>query len=301
MMRSPMWTAGVAMVVVACALGASAQGSQAALDAIKGYEFGQSRKPLDAVAALVVAAVDTPQQQTLANELVSILKGNATLECKRFVCRQLAVVGTEEQVDAVAPFLLDKDLSDMARYALQPIAGAEVDAALLDALKSADGSKAIQIGLVESLGARGTARAVSPLRKLILAGDEDVARAAIVSLGRIGTSRAGRALASAKGKVAPALKDDVSQAQLIIAGNCLASGKRDRAGDMYEALVTPEESDAVRKAAFIGLARSGGLNEDNDAWRARLDRDPALREAAAGYLHGVADRYDTLAEQQTAR
>lgn len=269
------------------------------IGAIKSYEFGQSRKPLDRVAKIVLDAVGTPRQQAVAYQLAGLLNSDATLECKRFACRQLAVIGTESQLDDLAPFLRDDDLSDMARYALQPIESDAVDRALLDALDKTD-SDSIAIGIATTLGARGTERAVSPLKKLAASGKENVARAAIAALGRVGTKGAARALASVKGQVPHGLRNDVSEAQLRIAATLLAAGDADRAEAIYEELVAAEEPDAVRKAAFLGLVKSGGI-EDPEAWRARLDNDPMLREAAAGYLHKVADRYETLAEQQTAR
>lgn len=294
-MNAVTWILGAAVAVSISA------GGQSALDAIASYEFGQSRVALKQVEAMVVAAVDTPQQYALANDLVALLASDATLECKRFVLRQLAMIATDAQVGALASYLLDRDLSDMARYALQPIADDSVDRALLDALGSRDVPTTIQVGLITSLGARGTARAVRTLNAHAKSDDPAVARAAFAALGRIGTPRAARALASVKSRVAEDLRGDVSHAQLAAADAMFTTGRADRARTVYEALVAREEPDAVRKAAFIGLVNSGGLDDAPETWRARLDQDPILREAAAGYLHRAAARYATMAEQQTAR
>src|SRR5690606_21289425 len=183
--------------------------------AIQSYEFGQSRKPLDAVAKLVVGAVGTPNQQQLAHEMAALLSSGATLEAKRFACRQLAVIATEAQTAAIAPYLLDEDLSDMARYALQPVAGDAVDRALIDALAKANDDQATCIAT--TLGARRTDRAVASLKKRAASGNAAVARAAIAALGRIGTPRAARALTSLNDHVAAERKYDVANALLLAA------------------------------------------------------------------------------------
>jgi hypothetical protein len=278
------------------------QQTHQAFEAIKSYRFGQSRQPLDAVAAIVVAAVGTAHQQEVAGQLTTVLNSNATLDCKRFACRQLAIIGTPAQIDAVAPFLLDETLADMARYALQPIEGAAMDKALLAALKNAPQTPAtLRIGLITTLGARGAEPAIRPLGAFAAGNDPQVARAAIAAMARIGGVKGARALESARNKVRPELQPEVSEALLAVAGALLANGAPDRAARIYNQLAVPQQPDAVRAAAFIGLAKSGGLDADAAEWHARLAQDPTLRKAAAGYLHEVAAHYTRVAERQLAR
>jgi hypothetical protein len=72
----------------------------------------------------------------------------------------LALVGSAKSVPVLAPLLRDPKTTESARYALQPVAGAEASAALRDALLALSG--AAKAGLIGSIAVRGdnTARAV---------------------------------------------------------------------------------------------------------------------------------------------
>ena len=60
---------------------------------------------------------------------------------KDFVCRKLAIIGTAESVPALAALLPDKDLSHMARYALERIPAPEAAKALREALAKTSGAR----------------------------------------------------------------------------------------------------------------------------------------------------------------
>ncbi len=158
----------------------------AELEAIKTYTYGQSRAGILVVEAMVRdALVDTPERSAeMADQLASLLGKDTTADCKQFVCRQLYFIGTENQVPALAPLLVSDDTSDMARYALEAVPGAKVDAALLAALDNAP--KASKIGIVNSLGVRRTNSARTALRELTRGNDPDLAAAAEAALGKIG-------------------------------------------------------------------------------------------------------------------
>ena len=68
-------------------------------------------------------------------------------------------IGTAESVPALAALLPDKDLSHMARYALERIPAPEAGAALRDALPKLSG--ALKVGVIGSLGVRRDAASVA--------------------------------------------------------------------------------------------------------------------------------------------
>lgn len=153
---------------------------------IASYEFGQSHEPLHAVENLVREALHSPAEtKALAAGLAALLESDATLECKRFVCRQLSLVGGEENVPALAALLKDKELGEMARYALQPIPGKAVDAALIQALGECRDS--MKAGIVNTLGMRRSVGASDVLEALTSHRDPEIAGAARAALARIGT------------------------------------------------------------------------------------------------------------------
>jgi hypothetical protein len=66
--------------------------------------------------------------------LLAILKTDAPPAEKADAFRELARIATGEAVPVLAPLLADEALSDMARFALEPIPDQAVDEALRDAL-----------------------------------------------------------------------------------------------------------------------------------------------------------------------
>jgi len=98
------------------------------------YNFGDSRVPLADVEDLVRLSLQSQESRAmLAAMLGDLLEGNATVDGKRFACRQLALIGTEAQVAQLAPLLNDPALTDLVRSALERIPGQEAATALAGA------------------------------------------------------------------------------------------------------------------------------------------------------------------------
>ena len=255
-----------------------------ALGKIVTYKFGESREPLSVVADLVRDALAVPEKrQVLAGELAAILATDATLDCKQFVCRQLALIGGAENVQALAPLLTSPDTADMARYALERIPGAEADAALIVALAAAPA--VFKVGIINSLGERGCADAVDELGPLAVHADPVVAEAAIAALGKIGGAKADEALA--KAEVGAELVQVVANARLDCAAQYLAQGKKKPAAAIYEDLFVPNAPRPVRVAALKGLVTAKGA-KGVDLVIAALDgKDAALHGVALGLVRGL--------------
>jgi hypothetical protein len=156
-----------------------------AIQNIKGYEYGESREPLTVVEDLVRYSMKASGQgDGLAGDLAALLSDpEATMACKQFVCRQLALIGTEANVTAIAPLLGNADTAHMARYALQPIPGDSVDVALINALPRSSG--VTKAGIINTLGYRGSALAAPALTPLAADGDPLIAEAAQSALVKI--------------------------------------------------------------------------------------------------------------------
>ncbi len=238
------------------AIPASALTADELLQQIATYEYGKSRVPLLVAEDWVRMYIDKDRERRgIAHALEGLLSGNTTMDGKQFVCRQLAVIGSEENLPALEPLLLDARTADMARYAIQRMQGAKADAVLLNALDNAD-SVSIP-GVINSLGDRRTAAALKPLSKLATGDDHVVAECAIAAIGKIGGKDAAKALYKVKGNVDPSLARSVSDAQLLVAEDLLASGNAADAATIYKALTGDKEEAPVRKAAEIGLGKAG--------------------------------------------
>jgi hypothetical protein len=134
------------------------------VNATASYQFGMSRQPLAAVENLVRETQDPAQRNELERALARQLEGEATWECKQFVCRQLWFLGTAESVPALARLLGDEQTVNMACYALVRNPAPAAGKALRDAMTKAQGKTLISI--IYALGHRRDAEAVVAINVL---------------------------------------------------------------------------------------------------------------------------------------
>jgi HEAT repeat protein len=229
----------------------------AAFEALKTFDWGQERKvlvPLEQV--LMISKGDAAARKDLETRLLAILTSGAPRAAKDFVCRQLSLIGTAESIPAVAALLSDKDLSHMARYVLERIAGPESVKVMREALPKLSGRP--QVGVINSLGARGDAQSVAALAGLLSNADPEVAAAAVAALGAIGTPEAAEALCAFQKKAPEKLVPVAANACLACAERLLAAGKKAEAVTIYKSFIGPEQPKHVRLAATRGMLAAAG-------------------------------------------
>ena len=242
-----------ALLVLWCVSVAPALTVDEALTQLKTYRFGQMDDVLNTITAAALQSVNDPNQRVpLATGLGQILESNAAYDAKQFACRQLALIGTEQQVPALAALLADEEMSQMARYALARIGGAAAARALLDALRGTAGAN--RLGIINPLGHRRCQEAVGPLCRLLLSSQSEVATEAARALGRIGTSVSAEALSSALAGRSRADLHIVADAYLNCAARLRAAGDRNRAAFMYRRILDSDLPGYLRGAALKGFA-----------------------------------------------
>ena len=202
---------------------------------------------------------DAAARKDLETRLAAVLKTGASRAAKDFVCRKLMVIGTAESVPALADLLTDKDLSHMARYALERIPALEAAQAMRDALPKVSG--ATKAGVIGSLGVRRDATSVGVLTASLNDADKAVAGAAACALGDIGTPEAGKALDEFAKKAPEAVKPAAVDACLACAERLLADGKKAEATALYKLFTGIEQPKHVRLAATQGLAAVAGKKD----------------------------------------
>ena len=179
-------------------------------------------------------AADSQSPKERELKLISVLQSDAPPAEKAITCKRLAVYGTKDAVPALAPLLVDKELSSWARIALEVIPGPEADAALREAMGKTQGR--LLVGVINSIGVRRDAQAVDGLVAKLKDADVDVASAAAVALGHIGGDQAAKALeqslAGAPAKVRPA----VAEGCILCAEKSLAAEKTADAVRLYDAV-----------------------------------------------------------------
>lgn len=219
---------------------------------IASYKFGESRENLSAIEGLVSRAGRmSGGDDKLAAMLHPLLAKNATPDCKQFVCRQLAILGSKSSVAPLTPLLADEKSSDMARYALERIADPAAGQALLAALARSDGKRAI--GIINSLGNREEEAATAALIERSQAGDAGVRAASIHALGKIGGEESARALLQLKEGATAELHLLAMQAFLACGDKYRAKSQAGTAKAIYESAFTAGEPVMIRVAAFRGL------------------------------------------------
>jgi HEAT repeat protein len=269
------------------------------LEKISVYKYGKSREPQTKLEEFLRSALGSPEVIKKAEkQFAKLLRSDATLDAKHFICRQLSVIGSEDSVPVLAAMLGGSETADMARYALERIEGEAVDEALRSALSKATGKE--KTGIINTLGARGDGKSVGVLAGLIYDSDAQIATAAVAALGRIADSSAADALAKATGKTSGALKQQVLYAYINCADNLAKVGDKTKALEIYKQVYSAENSESVRIAGLRGIvllsgqdagdvvvdaiAKETGRLQAQAIALVRVLKDPAKIKAAADYL-----------------
>lgn len=218
------------------------------------WESGQNVEPLRQMEQLArESAGKHAERAELETALIQLLASSSTFEAKRFACQQLAVIGSDASVPALAGLLHDNETIGIACLAFGNRPSAKADQALRDALSSARDPGRRQI--VSTLGNRRDAKAVRLLAKLARDADATVAETAIRALGKIASEPATKVIAALRKEANPAFQRALADASLRCAGQLAASGKAKAASRIYEELVVTSQLANVRRGAFIALTR----------------------------------------------
>jgi HEAT repeat protein len=209
-------------------------------------------------ASLALAQEPTPLlTRKPVDELIAVLKSDASQKDKADACRQLAVVGGKDAVPALAAMLPDEKLNHVARGVLETIPDPAAEAALLDAVSQLNGRPLV--GVIGSLGVLKSTKAAKPLSGLLAAADPDVAQAAARALGRIGTDEAAQVIQKALPKTTPVNRLAFCEGLLRCAEAMTARGETKSALGLYEELSKLKDAPhQVRAAATRGLILAGG-------------------------------------------
>jgi hypothetical protein len=234
-----------------------------ALGALKTFNWGEDYRQFREILGPIEDAVpathgNAPARKELETKLAEVLSGSAPRAAKDFIGRKLAIIGTAESVPALAALLPDKDLSHMARYALERIPDAEAAKALRDALAKTSGAE--KAGVIGSLGARRDAASVADLASLVDDSDQAIGLAAATALGDIGTLDASKALEKAR-PASTHVKMRVADARLTAAERLLAAGDKAAAQSVYKSLMRSKAKN-VKLAATRGLLLASGKKEN---------------------------------------
>lgn len=197
---------------------------------------------LSATSFMVLRPAQAQQAVTLTSEtdLIAIL-ANAEADPgeKALACKRLAVYGSQASVPELSKLLSDPHLASWARIALEAIPGDQPNAVLRQAAEQLD--DLLLIGVINSLGVRRDVQAVGTLAGKMRQGKPDIAEAAALALGRVGTQEASAELLAY-------LPDAPQSLQSAVAEACLYCANRFRqAGNVQTAI---EICDKILSGSF---------------------------------------------------
>lgn len=188
-----------------------------------------------------------------AAELVELVKDpNATAFEKAKACQRLAVIGTAEHVPALAALLADENLNLYGRFALEAIPDPAVDEALRAAAGTLQGRQLV--GVINSIGVRRDAQALSLLAGLADHADRAVASAAAHAIGQLGTVEAAARLTEALGRESP-VKRCLGDSALACAERLATAGKQADAVALYQAVAQAAVPQYMQIGALDGQFR----------------------------------------------
>lgn len=225
---------------------------------------------------------DPVRREACETSLIAFLDSQATPTAKMEVCRHLRTIGSERAVPVLQRLLKQEETADMARFALEKIPGDRVDTVFLQAVNSSRGRK--RLGLISSLGHRGTEAAVPVLLELASGSDPETAEAATTALGNIGSHEAAAGLADAFDRAQGEHKIQTAAALLSCAENVLRSipapGSEKTADEIYSKILKSQVPTPQRQAALIGKITLAGTQADAVVLKVLDGGDPVLLATA---------------------
>ena len=288
----------VAAILVVSALIASASAGEAmtadqAFALLKTYDYAQPRAPLSFLELHVAKATADPQRaRQVADRLCTLLADpTTTLAARRFICKQLLLVGSDAQVPTLVKMLGDPKTADMARRTLEGIPGDASLQALRDALPKLKG-KAL-IGVINSLGVRRDAQSVPTLAKWVSHRDKRVAAAALQAIGKIATKGAASALLDAR--PAPDQLALLHDAQLTCAQRLAAAGDANTAESVCRHILAANPPPKWRFGALAGLVAVRKQAALPDVLAAIASEDAQVRGHALQLTHQMPGKQVTAA------
>jgi type 1 glutamine amidotransferase/HEAT repeat protein len=258
---------------------AAAEELDALLDLVAKLEPASPRAPALELEQLTARASAEPAaRQALARKLAASLSSpNATLDGRRTFCWQLSIVGSDEQVPAIAALLKQPPLSYHARLALERIPGTAAFLALQRHLPETSGPE--RVAILGSLAARSDPRAISDLTALARS-QESEASAALKVLGQIGGTQAFQALAQLAPDPSPDRLSALQQAQLQAAASLVGTPGFAAAIPILEKLANTATLPVTRAAAFRLWVSSLGEQASPHLAAALTNQDTALVQAS---------------------
>jgi len=254
------------------------------IEQFRTYDYADDPAAIHTIENIIRFVQDKPKLRPVTERhMIALLESDATVRAKQYICQQLWIIATESSVPVLEKMLLDKDTAEMACYALRTHPSDSASRALREALNRVDDRTKIRI--LNILGDRKDTACVHPLIDLLKSGNADVAEAAAISLGTIGTVEGIEAIAKARTIASGKARVILTRAWLRGAESYTRTNRIDDAMAIYETLFDASEPLLVRRSALVS-ALSTGHTKAVQLLTAALEQDnPMLRAAGIANSH----------------
>jgi HEAT repeat protein len=268
---------------------AAADLDQAIAEAAK-YESGVSAEPLRLIEKAVRESAGNPAQRAETEAaLVKLLAPASTFEARRFACTQLAIIGTDASLPAIAELLKQPETAGIGCLALGSNPSPKVNEVLRQALTGAEGM--VRIQLINTLGDRRDSQAVKALAPMAEDKDLATASAALGALGKIAAPDAvailTKSVSQGQAGNAPERLQAACLASLVAADLICRQGKAAEAIAIYDRLLAKEFALNLRRAALEGALRADKDGGEKRALSILRGEDAALKQSAIVHVRRI--------------
>lgn len=253
---------------------------------VQSWQFGKSRETLFKIDE-IIRSTKPDGYKNIEKRLITLLNSQQTTkDAKRYICKWLVIVGSEECVPAVAQLLTDPELSHPARMVLEPLQSQVAGEALRNALSKVQGK--LLAGVISSIGVRRDTKAVGAIKLYATGADPVVAENAIAALGEIGNDEALTVLENIRPP--QNLERAHTRALITAAGHLADAGFKTRAAAVYKKIFDSSSTPAFRYAAINGIVNTLPQNQAVAFLIEQLQsKDEHIRGAAASAFRHCPD------------
>ena len=235
------------------------------------------------------------ERETLAKVLIKNIEQNEMPDTVReWFVLQIERIGKAESVPAMTKLLSseDKHLRDYARRALEKNPDPGATEALLKELATAEDST-WKIGLINSLGLRGSKAAVKPITEALNDRNTKVAAAAVKALSNIGDENSIQALLETAKKPNSSIATPAAEGLIDIAQTKLTQKDKTQAAKIFSSLCDNQAPINIRAAAINGLVLCDAEKGNKEIINAIQDDNPKIRAAAVQAARAAATKAPT--------
>lgn len=248
------------------------------------YDYADNPAPIYTIENIIRYVQDKSELRAATERhMIALLESDATVRAKQYICQQLWIIATDASIPMLEKMLLNKDTAEMACYALRTHPSDSASRALREALKRVDDRTTIRI--INILGDRKDAACVDQLINLLKSENTDIAEAAAISLGTVGTEKGIEAIENARATATGKMRVILTRAWLRGAEYYARTNRISDAIAIYETLFDASEPLLVRRSALVSALNTGRA-EATGLLAAALEKDnPMLRAAGIANSH----------------